>query len=94
MAYFVITKTRLFIEGVERNTTHEVIEHPSDVDACVQLKQTAESAVFGKPNATLVKYATIPHGPAKIPVCLDYEYTKDDGKYRYEVTMRVTKELA
>lgn len=93
MAYFVITKTRLFINGVERNVNVDVEEHSSDTDACMQLKRTAERAVFGKENATLVKYITI-GGPAKIPVRLDYEYTKEDGKYRYEVTMRVTKELA
>lgn len=93
MAYFVITKTRLFINGVERNVSVDVDEYPSDVDACVQLKQTAEREVFGKANATLVKYITI-GVPVKVPVCLDYEYTKEDGKNRYEVTMRVTKELA
>ena len=93
MAYFVITKTRLFINGVERSVSVDVNEHSSDVDACVHLQRTAEREVFGKANATLVKYITI-GVPAKVPVRLDYEYTAEDGKNRYEVTMRVTKELA
>lgn len=93
MAYFVITKTLLFIDGVQKNVNVDVDEYPSDVDAGVQLKLTAERAVFGKPTATLVKYITI-GDPAKTPVRLDYVYTKDDGKYRYEITMRVAKELA
>lgn len=90
MSYFVITKTLLFIDNVQRNVSVEVDEHRQDVDAYAQLKMTAERAVFGKENATLVKYTTI-GGPAKFPVRLDYEYTKD-GKYRYEISMRVAKE--
>ena len=93
MAYFVITKTLLFIDNVQKNVSVDVDEYQLDVDACRQLELTAERAVFGKENATLVKYITI-GGPAKIPVRLDYEYTKEDGKYRYEISMRVAKELA
>lgn len=98
MAYFVITKTRLFINGVERNVTVDVVEHSSYTVACAQLKQTAEREVFGKENATLVKYITI-DDPAKnitigkLPVHLDYEYTKENGRNRYKVTVCVTKEL-
>lgn len=61
------------------------------MDAYAVLRKIAECAVFKDERATLVKYETL-DGPAKNPVRLDYEFTKD-GRYRYEISLRVVKDV-
>ena len=91
MSYFVITKTLLFVDGEQKSTSVEVDEHKQEVDAYAVLRNTAEQAVFKDKRAKLVKYETL-DGPAKNPVRLDYEFT-EEGRYRYEISLRVVKDV-